>query len=115
MPLLKLATSVDLSIQQRNELLATLSQILAEGIGKPEQYVMVTIAAATMLMSGDGGDAAFCDVRSIGGLDGNLNGRLSRRICDVLKASLGIAPDRVYLNFSNVSAADWGWDGRTFG
>jgi phenylpyruvate tautomerase PptA (4-oxalocrotonate tautomerase family) len=115
MPLLKLETSVDLSVQQRTELLAALSRILAEGIGKPEHYVMVTVEAAAILMSGDGGDAAFCDVRSIGGLDGDVNSRLSRRICDVLKASLGIAPDRVYLNFSNVSAADWGWSGRTFG
>jgi phenylpyruvate tautomerase len=66
-------------------------------------------------MAGDRGDAAFCDIRSIGGLEGEVNRRLSRRICDVLQTSLGIAPDRVYLNFSNVSAADWGWSGRTFG
>jgi phenylpyruvate tautomerase PptA (4-oxalocrotonate tautomerase family) len=115
MPLLKLETSVDVSTQQRTELLPALSRILAEGIGKPEQYVMVTIAAAAISMAGDRGDAAFCDIRSIGGLEGEVNRRLSRRICDVLQTSLGIAPDRVYLNFSNVSAADWGWSGRTFG
>lgn len=115
MPLLKLETSVDLSTRQRTELLPALSRILAEGIGKPEQYVMVTIGAAAIMMSGKESDAAFCDVRSIGGLNGDVNSRLSRRICDLLQTSLGIAPDRVYLNFSNVSAADWGWSGRTFG
>lgn len=32
-----------------------------------------------------------------------------------LSDSLGIAPDRVYLNFKDVEADSWGRDGSTFG
>ena len=30
-------------------------------------------------------------------------------------AKLGIAPDRIYLNFTDVEAGNWGWSGSTFG
>jgi phenylpyruvate tautomerase PptA (4-oxalocrotonate tautomerase family) len=78
MPLLKLETTVTLSDDQRQQLLASLSKIVAETIGKPEQYVMVTISPAAMLMSGKPGDAAFVEVRSIGGLGAEVNRKLSR-------------------------------------
>jgi hypothetical protein len=41
MPLLKLETTVVLSEDKRQALLASLSKIVAETIGKPQQYVMV--------------------------------------------------------------------------
>jgi phenylpyruvate tautomerase len=115
MPLLKLETTVSLSDDKRKTLLASLSKIVAETIGKPEQYVMVTINPAAILMSGKPGDAAFADIRSIGGLSGDVNGLLAQSVCRLLKDSLGISPDRVYLNFTDVKAANWGWNGNTFG
>jgi len=33
----------------------------------------------------------------------------------MLKDSLGIANDRVYLNFTDVEAENWVWNGSTFG
>jgi phenylpyruvate tautomerase len=115
MPLLKLETTVALSDEKRKTLLAALSKAVADIIGKPEQYVMVTIGQSAMLMSGNAGDAAFVDIRSIGGLNGETNHKLSQQICKSLKDSLGIAPGRVYLNFSDVEAGNWGWNGSTFG
>ena len=41
MPLLKLETTVVLSEDKRQALLASLSKTVAETIGKPQQYVMV--------------------------------------------------------------------------
>jgi phenylpyruvate tautomerase PptA (4-oxalocrotonate tautomerase family) len=61
MPLLKLETTVVLSEDKRKALLASLSKAVAETIGKPEQYVMVTIGQAAMLMSGNPGAVAFVD------------------------------------------------------
>jgi phenylpyruvate tautomerase PptA (4-oxalocrotonate tautomerase family) len=115
MPLLKLETTVPLSDEKRKTLLASLSKIVGETIGKPEQYVMVAINPAAMLMSGKPGDAAFGDLRSIGGLSGDVNRLLAERVCKLLQESLGISPDRVYLNFTDVNAANWGWNGNTFG
>jgi phenylpyruvate tautomerase PptA (4-oxalocrotonate tautomerase family) len=115
MPLLKLETTVALPEEQGKPLLAALSKAVAATIGKPEQYIMVTISQSAMLMSGKAGDAAFVDIRSIGGLSGETNRKLSQQICKLLKDSLGIAADRVYLNFTNVEADNWGWNGSTFG
>jgi len=115
MPLLKLETTVALADDKKKALLASLSRIVAGIIGKPEQYVMVTINPAAVLMSGKPGDAAFADVRSIGGLNDNVNRQLAQKICAALKESLGVPPDRVYLNFIDVPAGNWGWNGDTFG
>ncbi len=115
MPLLKLETTVPLPEEKGKPLLTALSKAVAGTIGKPEQYVMVTVSQSAMLMSGKSGDAAFVDIRSIGGLNGETNRKLSQQICKLLKDSLGIAPDRVYLNFTDAEAANWGWNGNTFG
>ena len=115
MPLLKLETTVALPDEKKKTVLAALSKAVADTIGKPEQYVMVTASQSAMLMSGKTGDAAFVDIRSIGGLNGDTNRKLSQQICKLLKDSLGIAPERVYLNFSDLEAGNWGWNGSTFG
>lgn len=115
MPLLKLETTVVLSEDKMKALLASLSKAVAGTIGKPEQYVMVSISQAAMVMSGRPGDAAFVDVRSIGGLSSDANRKLSQQICKLLNDSLGIPPERVYLNFNDVEAGNWGWNGSTFG
>jgi phenylpyruvate tautomerase len=115
MPLLKLETTVPLSAEKQQSLLASLSKIVAETIGKPEQYVMVTISPAAMLMSGKPGAAAFADIRSIGGLNGDVNRSLARKVCQLLQDSMGLPPDRVYLNFTDIKAANWGSNGSTFG
>jgi phenylpyruvate tautomerase PptA (4-oxalocrotonate tautomerase family) len=96
-------------------LLAGLSKAVAGAIGKPEQYVMVTASQSAMVMSGKAGDAAFVDIRSIGGLNSETNRKLSQQICKLLKDSLGIASDRIYMNFTDVEAGNWGWNGSTFG
>jgi phenylpyruvate tautomerase PptA (4-oxalocrotonate tautomerase family) len=115
MPLLKLETTVALSDDKRKALLAALSKIVAETVGKPEQYVMVTASPAAIVMSGKPGDAAFVDLRSIGGLSDRVNRQLSEKLCRLLSESLPVPSNRIYLNFTDVEAANWGWNGQTFG
>src|SRR5258708_7840648 len=102
MPLLKLETTVALTDDKRKALLASLSKIVAETIGKPEQYVMITASQSAMLMSGSPGDAAFVDVRSIGGVGGEVNRKLSQKLGKALTDALGVPPNRIYLNFTDV-------------
>ena len=115
MPLIKLETSADLTEGKRAELLPVLSKLIAEEIGKPETYVMVTLSQNGMMMSGDEHPAAFADVRSIGGLTHDVNRAIADRLCDVLKDRLGVPPDRVYLNFTDIARTHWGWNRSTFG
>ena len=115
MPLLRLETTVALTEDKQQALLASLSRIVAETIGKPQQYVMVAASQAAMQMSGSPGDAAFVDVRSIGGLTDEVNRKLSQKVSQLLQGSLGIPPNRIYLNFTDVQASHWGWNGNTLG
>ena len=115
MPLLKLETTSALSEAETKTLLSSLSKLVAETIGKPEQYVMISISQAAMTMSGKSGNAAFVDLRSIGGLNGGINRKLSQQVCKVLTESLGIPPERIYLNLMEVAADRWGWNSSTFG
>ena len=115
MPLLKLQTTLTIPADKRKVLMSSLSKAVASTIGKPEQYVMVVVDEAAIIMSGNEGEAAFVDVRSIGGLGGDVNRKLSQQVCKLLEDSLGISSERVFLNFTDVPASNWGWKGGTFG
>ena len=115
MPYLKLDTTVTLSNESRHALLAALSKITAETLGKPEQYMMVAMAQSVMHMSGRSGDAAFVDLRSIGALSDSVNKTLSEKICKAIADALCIPADCIYITFTDVKAGNWGWNGGTFG
>ena len=115
MPLAKVTTSVSIPEDKKKELLSALSKIVAENLGKPEQYMMVAVEEGAMMMGGKGDPAAFVDLRSIGGLGPEVNGKITQKLCDLLKESLGIPPERTYIAFTDVAAGDWGWNGSTFG
>ena len=114
MPLIRLTTSATAPAETLQAVLASLSKIAADTIGKPEQYVMAAGASGPMLMSGKSGPAALVEVRSIGGLRPSVNQQLSRKVCALLEQSLGIPSERVFLNFTDVPPTSWGWRGETF-
>ena len=95
--------------------IAELSKIAAVTIGKPEAYVMVSASQADLMISGGEGTAAYVCVKSIGGLTRDVNEKLSAKICALLEEQLQIPPNRVYLNFTEVPASNWGWSGTLFG
>lgn len=115
MPLLKIQTAVNVPEARKSQLLADASRLVAEITGKPEKYVMVVLEAGDILMGGAAGAAAFLDVRGIGGLNKTVNGKLTKALCDLLKKELAIDPTRVYANFTDVAAQNWGCNGSTFG
>ncbi len=116
MPLLAL-TVIDKPVPDAdlNPLVPELSALLADATGKPEQYVMVLVQQAEGAMGGARGPAALAEVRGIGGLTKSVNGRICERLCACLQERLGIDPARVYVNFSDIAAANWGWNSSTFG
>ena len=116
MPLIKLQTSVACSAEKKEEITLGLSRICAEGIGKPESYVASVVEDdATISFGGTICPAAFVEVKSIGGLNSAVNGTLSEMICEYLETQLGIAGSHVYINFTDISAANWGCNSSTFG
>ena len=97
------------------ELLGELSAALAETIGKPEKYVMVSVSETSMMMSGTAGNAAYAEVKSLGGLNRTVNHEITMKLCVLLSDHLGIPADRIYVTFTALSADHWGWNGATFG
>jgi phenylpyruvate tautomerase PptA (4-oxalocrotonate tautomerase family) len=48
-------------------------------------------------------------------LSSEVNRQLSQKLCRLLHESLGVPESRIYLNFTEVAASNWGWKGATFG
>ena len=115
MPYLQIQTSAQFDKKNAQQICAQASAIIAESLGKPETYVMVSIQPAEMIMSGKADPAAFADLRSIGGLDADKNRELSQALCSLLEDKLGLSGERIYLNFQNVERHNWGFNASTFG
>lgn len=114
MPYLAITTNVPLEGEAADRLMHEASRLLAESLGKPERYVMVSLRPNTpMLFGGEPASTAHLDLRSIGLLEESTRG-LSHKLCAMMQQSLAIPPDRVFINFADEPRALWGWNSRTF-
>ena len=114
MPFLRIQTNATIEATRLEPLLKKASQLAARELGKPEQYMMVgceTVRA--MLFAGSSQPAAFLELKSIG-LPAGKTAVLSDQLCELVGSELGVPRDRIYLNFADVPASHWGWNGETF-
>ena len=65
-----------------------------------------------MTFAGSEEPCAYVEIKSIGALTPSA---MSDQFCELIKTSLGISKDRIYIEFDDVNASSWGWNGRTFG
>ena len=108
-------TNARVADARQSELLAAASRIVASQLGKPENYVMVSIAPGQRLAFAGGEEpAAFLELRSIRLLD-TKRGSLCTELTNLIAEFCGIAKDRIYLVMVDVDAKLWGHDGKTFG
>ena len=117
MPLIELDTSCEVAdAGKRQTLVAGLSRLVAEGTGKPEQYVMACVREkVAMVMGGGAGPCAMVTIKAIGGLSKAVNQGLAGKISQMLQKELSIPADRVYITFEELAADHWAWNGKTFG
>lgn len=86
----------------------------AEMLGKPERYVMVALMdGVQMRIAGTAEPTVYMEMKSIG-LPEARTGAFSHRLTDLVRRELGVAPDRVYIEFSDVEPSRWGWNAATF-
>ena len=116
MPLLSIVCSAVPPPPRRGEILAGLSRLLARELEKPEGYVMVSIAQPLALSFGADATrpACYAELKNVGTLPAERFEHLSAVLCRELAAALAVAPDRIYIEFTNASGAQWGWNGTTF-
>lgn len=115
MPYLAVSTNAEISKETANLFLKEASQAVADVTGKPEQYVMVKIAAGQpLLFAGTDEPAAFLELKSIGFPHTGVEG-IATSLCSLASQHLGIRGERIFVVFQDVKAAMWGQDGEMFG
>ena len=116
MPLLTIVTSAALpQAEQTDALLQTLSRELAELVGKPEMYVMTSLAPrARMTFAGTFEPACYVEIKNIGVFSPAQTAKISAAVTSRLSAALGVPADRIYIELADVEAHLWGYDGGTF-
>lgn len=98
------------------QMLKSLSSLLAHELGKPERYVMVGLAPRLdMSFAGTREPACYAELKNVGELESEKVEHLSAILCDAIAKALGVARDRIYIEFTNADGALWGFDGGTFG
>lgn len=114
MPLLRIQTNQPLESAKQDTLVKQASQEVASLLGKPERYVMVSLEHnPAMLFAGSDEPLAYLELKSIG-LPESRTAELSRALCELLNRELGLAADRVYIEFADAPRSMWGWNGGTF-
>lgn len=97
MPTLQLATNIPKE-KVTVEILTSLSKVLAESLGKPEQYVMVHIVPDQLMTFGGSTEpCAVGSLTSIGKLGVEENKAYAAKIYEFVEKNLGIAGDRYVL------------------
>lgn len=114
MPFVKIQSNVELDDANRETLLKAVSSLTANELGKPERYVMVAIEPTTpMLFAGSSDPTCYLELKSIG-LPEAKTADLSNALSMEIKKQLGVAKDRIYIEFADAPRKMWGWNGGTF-
>uniref|UniRef100_A0A3Q7IIS3 Macrophage migration inhibitory factor homolog n=1 Tax=Solanum lycopersicum TaxID=4081 RepID=A0A3Q7IIS3_SOLLC len=100
MPCLNISTNVNLEGVDTSSVLSEATSTVAKLIGKPEAYVMIVLKGSVpMAFGGTEQPAAYGELVSIGGLNADVNKKLSAAIADILETKLSIPKSRFFLKF----------------
>ena len=113
MPFIQINTSAK-SVVQNDELLQKdISKMVSDLTGKSENYVMTMIQRdVKMTFAGSDEPCCFIKVKSIGSLNPSL---MSKTFSDLIASKTNINKNRIYIEFIDVKASNWGFNGSTFG
>ena len=112
MPLIEINTSLK-SIVEIDLLQKEISKIVADLTGKPENYVMTMIQSDTLMtFAGSDEPCCFIKLKSIGSLNPS---KMSKSLCDLIASKTNIRTNRIYVEFVDVKATNWGFNSSTFG
>ena len=113
MPFIQVNTSSKSVLEDYALLQNDISKMIAELTGKPENYVMTMIQRdLKMTFAGSDEPCCFIRVKSIGSLSPSS---MSKSLCELIAAKSNISTNRIYIEFTDVKASNWGFNGTTFG
>mgnify|MGYP001455166022 CR=1 FL=1 len=113
MPFIQVNTSSKSVLEDVALLQNDISKMVAELTGKPENYVMTMIQRdIKMTFAGSDEPCCFIKVKSIGSLSPSS---MSKSLCELITSKTNISTSRIYIEFTDVKASNWGFNGTTFG
>ena len=113
MPFIQINTSSKSVIENDDSLQKDISKVIADLTGKPENYVMTMIQRDTkMTFAGSDEPCCFIQVKSIGSL---VPISMSKSLCELIASKTNINTNRIYIEFIDVKASNWGFNSSTFG
>ena len=114
MPYLKIQTNQEQVATKAKAFIQKASLLVADKLGKPERYVMVALEPPVpMVFAGSDEPAIFMELKSIG-LSDSQTPELSNALCELAHEELGVATDRIYIEFADAPRKMWGWNSATF-
>ena len=112
MPLIQINTSSK-SVVDNDVLQEEISRTVADLTGKPESYVMTMIQSdSQMTFAGSDEPCCFIKLKSIGSLKPSS---MSKSLCKLIASQTNIKTNRIYIEFIDVKASNWGFNSSTFG
>lgn len=114
MPFINVKTTASADNAKCEAVKSALGKAIALIPGKSEQWLMVGIETGCKLwFAGDASaDSAYVTVAVLGKLSAGDSEKVTSEITRILGKELSIAPDRVYISYSEHDK--WGWNGSNF-
>ncbi|MDC7235849.1 MAG: phenylpyruvate tautomerase MIF-related protein [Spirochaetales bacterium] len=114
MPCITVSSNFQLEESVRSDFQKGLVQIAKDVLSKPEHSVMILFDSKSDIYFVQSYDPAlFIQFKSIG-LQDEATSVLSDKICTMAEGLFKVSPERIYIEFANVSGTMWGWNKRTF-
>lgn len=112
MPLLRINANFDTSLLQKT--LPDLSDLLCRELNKPPQFMMVLLEpSAPIHFAGSFEPALALELKSVG-LPLPLAKHMAGVLCPWFHEHWQVPVNRIYLEFSDVPGARWGWNSTVF-
>ncbi len=113
MPFIQINTSLKSVVDNDDLFQKHISKMVADLTGKPEDYVMTMIQKDTkMTFAGSDEPCCFIRIKSIGSLN---PAAMSQSLSELIASKTNINTNRIYIEFIDVKATNWGFNGSTFG
>ena len=111
MPLISISTSK--LIKEKKEFAEKGSELIGNLTNKSQNYVMVILKdSLDMYFSESHDHCCYVEIKSIGSLNPS---NMALLITKFIAKEIKIPENRIYINFEDVSASNWAWNGKTFG
>ena len=112
MPFIQINTSSK-SFVDNDLLQKEISKMVAGLTGKPESYVMTMIQSdSQMTFAGSDEPCCYIKLKSIGSLNPTS---MSKSLCELVSSQTNIKSNRIYIEFVDIKASNWGFNNSTFG